>query len=567
MAAGNQLQIVWFKRDLRVQDHRALALACQHGPVLPLFVVEPHLWRQPDMSARQWAFVAECLTTLRADLASLGQPLIIRVGDVVDVLDRARQRFGVFTLWSHEETGNGWTYARDQHVAAWAKRCRIQWREERQAGVIRRLKKRDGWAKRWDAFMAEDATPPPTALPPLSDIDMGAIPCAADIGLAPDPCPERQAGGRGASATLLESFLNTRGAPYRKAMSNPISGAAHCSRLSPHLSWGTLSMREVAQATWARQRQLKAAGIKTSWNGAMSSFESRLHWRDHFMQKLEDEPALEFRNLHPAYDGLRPTVPDEARLSAWRSGQTGFPFVDACMRSLLATGWINFRMRAMLMAVASYHLWLDWRKPGEHLARLFTDYEPGIHWPQAQMQSGTTGINTVRIYNPVKQGYDQDPQGVFVRQWIPEIAHIPTEYIHEPWKWEGANSVLDKTYPIPIVDHLTAGRYARQKVWAIRKDSDFRTGADKIQKKHGSRKSGIASSGHQRRANRNTDQLVLPLLSEKGDLMKKADLPSKICPVCQRPFSWRKKWERNWDNIVYCSERCRRNKKQRAENK
>ena len=137
-------------------------------------------------------------------------------------------------------------------------------------------------------------------------------------------------------------------------------------------------------------------------------------------------------------------------------GETGLPFVDACMRSLNATGWINFRMRAMLMAVASYHLWLDWRAPGEHLARQFTDYEPGIHWPQVQMQSGTTGINTVRIYNPVKQGHDQDPDGAFVRRWVPELRDVPDAFIHEPWRWEQAGSVLDRVYPAPIVDHLAA---------------------------------------------------------------------------------------------------------------
>ena len=103
------------------------------------------------------------------------------------------------------------------------------------------------------------------------------------------------------------------------------------------------------------------------------------------------------------------------RLAAWEAGETGLPFVDACMRYLRATGWLNFRMRSMLVAVASYHLWLDWRATGPHLARQFTDYEPGIHWPQVQMQSGTTGMNTVRIYNPVKQGRDQDPAGVFTR--------------------------------------------------------------------------------------------------------------------------------------------------------
>ncbi|MEM6852227.1 MAG: FAD-binding domain-containing protein, partial [Pseudomonadota bacterium] len=420
------LQIVWFKRDLRVHDNAALAGAAEMGdPVLPLYVAEPDLWAQPDASGRQWAFIAECLEALRADLAKLGQPLIVRKGDVVQTLEGLRGAFGVLGLWSHQETGNGWTYERDKRVAAWARAHGIPWREPRQGGTIRRLKTRDGWAKRWDAFMGEAqmASPP---LPPIEGLEPGDIPSADGLGLAADPCPERQRGGRAQGLSALTSFLEERGEPYRKAMSAPEPGARHCSRLSPYLAWGALSMREVAQATWNRQRALKHSETPTGgWRGSMVSFSGRLHWRDHFMQKLEDEPRLEFENLHRGYDGLRPAEPSAAVLNAWAEGETGLPFVDACMRSLKATGWMNFRMRAMLMAVASYHLWLPWRASGERLARLFTDYEPGIHWPQTQMQSGTTGINTIRIYNPVKQGKDQDPAGAFTRRWLPELGEVP----------------------------------------------------------------------------------------------------------------------------------------------
>ena len=297
-------------------------------------------------------------------------------------------------------------------------------------------------------------------------------------------------------------------------MSSPLTGFEACSRLSPHLAWGTLSMRQVAQATWQRQREVKQSDSPQGfWRGALSSFSGRLHWRCHFTQKLEDEPRLEFQNLHPAYDGLRPSEPDDIRLEAWAKGETGLPFVDACMRALTATGWMNFRMRAMLMAVASYHLWLDWRKPGEHLARLFTDYEPGIHWPQVQMQSGTTGINTVRIYNPVKQGHDQDPDGRFVRRWLPELAEVPDRFLQEPWKWDEAGRILGKTYPHPIVDHLAAAKEARQKVWAARRGAAFREEAQRIQDKHGSRKSGMPLTGRKRKAK--TDSRQLPLLPEE----------------------------------------------------
>ena len=153
-------------------------------------------------------------------------------------------------------------------------------------------------------------------------------------------------------------------------------------------------MREVLQAS------------RTHSGRGVSSFESRLHWHCHFIQKLEDQPAIEFSDFHPFIRGIRAL--DVERLTAWSEGRTGVPFVDACMRALQAHGWINFRMRAMLMSFASYNLWLPWRDSGLHLARQFVDYEPGIHWSQCQMQSGSTSINTIRIYNPIKQGMDHD---------------------------------------------------------------------------------------------------------------------------------------------------------------
>lgn len=516
--AKEALQIVWFKRDLRLEDHRPLSKAAAQGPVLTLFVFEPELWRQPDMSARHWDFVSECLLDLRQSLAELGQPLVVRSGSVVEILAEINRRRPIAALWSHEEIGNAWTFQRDKAVARWCRTAGIPWHQERQTGVIRRLRTRDGWARQWDAFMAEPVTASPENLTPLSWPEPGRIPTSADLDLAGPPCPERQAGGRRQGLGRLDSFLSRRGESYRTAMSSPTTAFDACSRLSPHLAWGSLSMREVAQATWRRQRDVKqsGAGRTGTWRTALSSFSGRLHWHCHFMQKLEDEPDLEFKNLHAGYDGLRPTEPNALRLTAWQSGETGLPFVDACMRALAATGWMNFRMRAMLMAVASQHLWLDWRKPGEHLARLFTDYEPGIHWPQVQMQSGTTGINTVRIYNPVKQGHDQDPQGSFVRQWLPELRDVPDRYLQEPWLWEDAGQLLDRRYPFPIVDHLAAAREARQKIWGLRGSRDFKETAADIQNKHGSRKSGLPMTGRKRAKKTDPAQLDL-LFAEKRE--------------------------------------------------
>ena len=255
-------------------------------------------------------------------------------------------------------------------------------------------------------------------------------------------------------------------------------------------------MREVHQAALTARARWRERG-DSQFTRSIDSYISRLHWHCHFIQKLEDAPWLAERCLHPAYASL--PEHDDARLAAWAGGRTGWPFVDACMRSLAATGWLNFRMRAMVMAVASYHLRLDWRQSGLVLARLFTDYEPGIHWPQVQMQSGTTGTNIPRIYNPVKQGHDQDPDGAFIRRWLPELAALPIQHLHQPWLAPPeVRAAL--AYPAPFLGHEDAARAARAAITAIRHDPGHVAPARAILARHGSRKAGLPDANRRRAA-------------------------------------------------------------------
>ena len=209
-------------------------------------------------------------------------------------------------------------------------------------------------------------------------------------------------------------------------------------------------MRAVHQAPVAAQ-QSPAPGMAQ----ALHSFSGRLRWHCHFMQKQQDEPATEHRNFARSHDGLRAgdgvndEPVDRVRLQAWSEGCTGYPMVDACMRQLCATGWLNFRMRALRVSFAAYHPWLHRRQPRLHLARQFLDFEPGIHWSQMQMQSGTTGINTLRIYSPAKQALDHDPEGDCVRRWVPEFG--------------------TPAYPAPIVDARTALSFGKERLYGSRK--------------------------------------------------------------------------------------------------
>ena len=501
------MQIVWFKRDLRIQDHEALQKAANCGPILPLYIFEPELWQQPDMSYRHHAFLSTCLRELDKSLQSLGQGLIIKIGNAIEILQDIHSRHTIEALWSHQETWNTWTYKRDTTIKQWTKTAGISWYEYPQNGVVRCLSNRDGWAARWYKQMKKPMHQAPRALSGVEEQSC-ELPDITALELQMDELVVPQQGGRSAGLKQLHSFLQQRGACYTKEMSSPVTAFASCSRLSTHLAFGTLSIREVFQAYEKRKQEIKQMprDQRGNWPSALRSFSGRLRWHCHFIQKLEDEPRIEFENMHPVYNGLRENDFNEAYFEAWKTGKTGYPMVDACMRALIKTGWLNFRMRAMLMSFASYHLWLHWRKPALHLARLFTDYEPGIHYSQVQMQSGTTGINSIRIYNPIKQGLDHDPEGTFIRYWIPELKKIKAEFIHTPWK---IDDCMD-SYPMPIVDEKTARKAAADKLYGLRKNNrKHKEIARKIVNKHGSRKSGLPRTIRQKR--KDNPQGELPL--------------------------------------------------------
>ncbi|NBD20753.1 deoxyribodipyrimidine photolyase [Aquabacterium fontiphilum] len=522
-----QRALVWFKRDLRLRDHAPLAQAAHADEALALFVLEPAWLESPEFDLRHLHHLQRCLAELQADLAGRGLRLLVRVGEATDVLAAVHRAWAFTDLLSHEETGPFWSYERDRAVARWCRRQAVVWTEHAQTGAIRALRARSGWAARWEARMAAAEWPMPDGWRPpmgvawavLGSAAPECVPELASVAAAHVPgwaarhpatarvnVPVLPAGERAAWADLA-SFLLHRSRGYRQHLSSPLTAEAGCSRLSAHLSFGSISMRCVHQATEARIAALRARDEPGDRDLAyhLQGFASRLRWHCHFMQKLESEPEIEWRNFARAYDGLREPDFDRARFEAWCRGETGFPMVDACMRSLNATGWLNFRMRAMLVSVAAYPLWLHWREPGLHLARQFIDFEPGIHWSQMQMQSGTTGINTMRVYSPTKQAQEHDPEGVFIRRWVPELAGVPTEHLAEPWRLSlagqrAAGCVIGSHYPPPIVDPVSAVREAKARLAAVRRQPEAQREADGVQARHGSRKSGLPSTTRPARA-------------------------------------------------------------------
>ncbi len=473
------INLVWFKKDLRICDNEALSQGLKAGKIIPIFVIEPSLWALPDHSSRQWEFVRECLIDLKNSLNEIGLKLIIRVGNIEDVIKELMERFHIQGIYSHEETGNEWTFKRDQNLRHFTKNERINWYEFRQVGVFRGLKTRKNWSQKWEQHMSQEIINNPVKVNYLIDIPSHSLPSSKCLSLNLDECNLRIKGGRKQGLKRLNDFLRYKIDNYQYSLSSPLKAFDGCSRLSPYLTWGCLSIREVVQAI----RKTKKRGSR--------AIDSRLHWHCHFIQKLESEPELENREYHQQMRGIRKS--NTIFLNAWSQGLTGIPFIDACMRSLNNHGWINFRMRAMLMSFASYHLWLPWQESGLCLARKFIDYEPGIHWTQCQMQSGTTAINAIRIYNPIKQGYDHDPEGIFIRTWVKELQNIPTKFIHEPWevdlfRQKDSSFVLGKNYPLPIVDPINSARRARIKLKEIRNKPGFFDITNNIIEKHVSRK-------------------------------------------------------------------------------
>jgi deoxyribodipyrimidine photo-lyase len=240
-----------------------------------------------------------------------------------------------------------------------------------------------------------------------------------------------------------------------------------CSRLSPYISWGNLSIRQLYQRA---KKEKETSTHKKS----LRAFNSRLRWQSHFIQKFEQEPRMEFEAINKGYLNLAQPVNEEF-VNAWKNGTTGYPLVDASMRAVKQTGYINFRMRCLVTSFLCHHLFQHFRTGSEFLAAQFLDWEPGIHYGQFQMQAGLTGTNTLRIYNPTKGAHDHDPDAIFIKHYVEELKDLPARYAIEPWlldeelnEFTSFNYGVD--YPKRIVDITETRKEAMQKIYVMRKN-------------------------------------------------------------------------------------------------
>ena len=488
------MNVVWLKRDLRITDHGPLFEASQHGKLLVLYIVEDELVTQPDYGANHHCFIGDSLRQLQTELAKVNIMLHLFRGEVTQILQEIHAVEKISALHSHMEVGNAATYRRDKRVQKWCKTTGVRWKQHQIYEVIRPHHNRDGWAKQWKRGVADHRFAPPQKRPTIDHLQthhrIVEFPSAADLKLG-SPAPKIQRGGCVLAHQTLNSFLTHRGVFYQRNMSSPVTAYQSCSRISPHLAYGTISIREAFQTATKFLHALPRDNWYKERKKSLQSFLSRLHWRGHFMQKLEDEVAIEFRCMHRGFEGIRSDSNNATFLQAWKNGMTGYPMVDACMRALRHTGWLNFRMRAMVVSFACYNLWLDWRVIKDWLACQFTDYEPGIHLCQLQMQSGVTGINTIRLYNPLKQAKEQDLHGTFIREWIPELKDVPTEYIHRPYDVPGLLLLMQpfetNGYPREIVSFEATARRAKEIIYAIKKTTSAKQESKRVLSKHGSR--------------------------------------------------------------------------------
>lgn len=491
ISSGVETPVLWWiKRDFRLEDCPALHRALETGrKVVALWIFEDAQRRAPEFSSFHARAQLQAAIALDRSLRELGGELCVAQGEVEEILERIYRIQPFHHMVSHQEVGGLRTFARDRSIKRWAKRRGVQWAEYRQCAVFRALDDRNHRQHYWRAWMQERAVPRPTEKQGQRIRAPSRLRAwlAAEGGDGLKAWLEEFRGGKTQrlgeryAKRMLDSFLYDRGLHYRFSISSPVLGAIFGSRISPHLAWGTMSPRVLYRALQERLQELSAQEPPgNAWYLSLEMFRARLHWRDHFMQRLECSPDLESRALCENFEAMFPREQD-AHFQAWRRGETGFLLVDACVRCAKEQGFLNFRMRAMITSAACHILRIPWQVVGWEMAKWWTDYEPGIHWAQVQMQSGMTGISSNRIYDPRLQLRRLDPDTSFVKRWLPELAQYSAEEILD----HDQNPL--PSYPPARAHWGQARRRWREAYASIASSAETRAQQSEVLMRHGSR--------------------------------------------------------------------------------
>ncbi|MDX2229222.1 MAG: FAD-binding domain-containing protein [Leptolyngbyaceae cyanobacterium bins.349] len=438
--------IVWFRRDLRIADHAPIYRAALRGAVIPVFVLDRALLHHPETASARVEFLLQALHGLDQELRDRGGRLIVRFGDPVDVLPqliRETQADGIYAHLDFERIYGRVRDARLNRTLA-AQDLKIRWFEP--LGTTPDLIPYPDYRALWYAHMDAELIPTPTRIDVPVDVFSEAIPTLTELGHSSDGKPIPAATIH-AARQLLQEFLDEKSDRYYWQLSYPSAEAT--TGLSPHIKFGIISIRECYQTA-------KAIKPIADWRVERSQKQliARMRWGSGFAQRFRYLPQLEVRSLYTVFDEDGWTF-DEELYQAWQAGQTGFPIVDAAARCLQATGgWkeLNFRSRALYASFLSNLLGMDWRYGALHFMRHLIDGDCPIDHYQWAMQAGVTHCidkTWTRIYNPEQTAVDRcDPEGHFIKRWVPELAHLPSEFLGSPPPVKG--------YPNPILPYKTA---------------------------------------------------------------------------------------------------------------
>ena len=484
MSKKEHINIVWLKRDLRLQDNEAITNALKSGKrTLILYVFENCLLQDNHYSQRHFNFIKESLKDINSQLNASDTKVLTVTSDITSTFNQLQSFYKIDAVYSHVETGLLITYNRDKEFTRYCRNNVIQWIENKNNGVERGLVNRNNWFENWETYMNAD----PVRFEPTADqlLNLSEIKTLENVFTVADlesPVQTNfQKGGSTMGWKYANSFFESRHTEYMFNISKPEASRSSCSRISPYIAWGNLSIRQAFQKG-------KAVKVATKDKRHISAFLSRLRWQAHFIQKFEMEHTMEEASVNKGYHKLKKNISD-AYQDAWFKGETGFPLVDASMRCLVETGYVNFRMRAMLASFFTHILWQPWQAATIHLSQQFLDFEPGIHFPQLQMQAGETGINNLRIYNPTTNSLKHDPDAVFIKKWVPELSGLEIPFVHEPYLMTEMEQVfynfkLGENYPHPIVDIKENRKRASDILWNMKDDAEVRRESSRILKRH-----------------------------------------------------------------------------------